>query len=425
MVFLHFWDALLSSFQTIFNHKFRSFLTLLGIIIGVTSVVTMFSSVNGLKMLIDEKMSGMGWDNTLVVSAGDGNRSRFGRGFGLMRGYRTASRRSKPLTYTDYEVLKQEVDYQYLYGLVENWYMTPDNEWNRIKAVDRDYFTAQTFPLKEGRFFNHFEMSRAAKVAIVGPTFAVTYNQGENPLDQIFSFGQHRYRVIGILDEDPLNANAILNMNTWERRWNLQAVYIPLKTGATYYRTNMAIDYISFQASNWEKVNHMKNQITQTLLSQKNMERDFNFQDVGAQVLQFKSEFDSMMKKWSITLLAIATIALVVGGIGLFSTLLISINERMTEIGIRKSVGARDFDIFFYFITEALSLSFMAAIIGIILGSFLTWGLGLAIKIPVPMSMLSVYIGFAFALVIGFLSGFYPALKAAGINPIQAIYYFD
>jgi len=121
----------------------------------------------------------------------------------------------------------------------------------------------------------------------------------------------------------------------------------------------------------------------------------------------------------------IAAVSLVVGGIGLFSTLLISINERMMEIGVRKSLGAKDSDIFFYFITEAITLSVISAIFGILLGILITFGLGAAIKTHVPLAMISVYIGLGFAFVIGFLSGLYPALRAANINPIQAIYYFE
>jgi putative ABC transport system permease protein len=266
-------------------------------------------------------------------------------------------------------------------------------------------------------------MSRAEKVCIVGPDFASDQLDGGDPLDQYYTAGNHRFRIIGVLQEDVRTGLHL--MGSWERSWDLKAIYIPLKTGAVYFKQNMALDFIYMQAKGSDSFAEMQNHARQVLLVQHNMEKDFSFQDTGAEMLEFTGKFEDLMKKWSMTLLAIATISLLVGGIGLFSTLLISINERMMEIGIRKSIGARNVDIFFYFIVEALILSFLAASIGIILGYLITFGLGAVIKIQVPLSPLSVYVGLAFAFVIGFLSGLYPALKAANINPIQAIYYFD
>ena len=438
---MHFRDALGSSLQTIVSHKFRSFLTLLGIIIGVTSVVAMFSSVNGVKMLMNDRMSKLGWDNTLIITPGTNNSRTMGRGMYFFQRIQSASKKAKPLSYSDFEALQAEIDVKYIYGMIETWFEKPRSvsqssgsgiimtsgtgrSMNRIRATNIDYFLQNTYPIKEGRFFNSFEMSRAEKVCIVGPNFSIEDFEGEDPLDKYYTAGNHRFKIIGILAEDVLNTN-FLEFNQWQRNWELQAIYIPLKTGAVYLRQNMALDNITMQALDADSYQDMQNRANQVLLARHNMEKDFAFQDIGAQVLEMLTEIEEMMKKWSITLIVIATVSLVVGGIGLFSTLLISINERMMEIGVRKSIGAKDSDIFFYFIMEAITLSFIASSIGIIFGILITLGLGLAIKTQVPISLLSVYIGFGFALVIGFLSGLYPALRAAAINPIQAIYYFE
>jgi putative ABC transport system permease protein len=145
--------------------------------------------------------------------------------------------------------------------------------------------------------------------------------------------------------------------------------------------------------------------------------------DIGDMILKITSEINKFMDKWNITLIAIASISLIVGGIGLFSTLLISIQERMTEIGIRKSIGATEQDIFFYFIFEALALAFTGAVIGVILAWILITLIASAIKFPLYLPMQGVVVGIGFSLLIGFLSGLYPAWKATGIDPIQAIYY--
>jgi len=131
------------------------------------------------------------------------------------------------------------------------------------------------------------------------------------------------------------------------------------------------------------------------------------------------------MEKWNITLIAIASISLIVGGIGLFSTLLISIQERMTEIGVRKSVGATEKDIFYYFIFEALALALLGALLGILLAWIALSLISKAIDFPLYLPVQGVLVGLFFSLVTGFVSGLYPALKAASVDPIKAIYYFS
>ena len=165
--------------------------------------------------------------------------------------------------------------------------------------------------------------------------------------------------------------------------------------------------------------------MTQKLLAKHNMSRDFTFNDVGALLYQITNEIGEMMKKWNITLSAIASISLIVGGIGLFSTLLISINERMLEIGIRKSIGATDSDILSLFLMEAIILAVIGALIGIGFSSALITVIAQAIKFNFPIPVEGILLGLGFAVVVGLLSGLYPAIKASRIDPIKAIYYFE
>jgi putative ABC transport system permease protein len=155
-----------------------------------------------------------------------------------------------------------------------------------------------------------------------------------------------------------------MHFNPWERDRELQAVYVPLQYGANRFTAGRQVPMIYLQAEDEASLAALKTHARQILLSRRNMYPSFQFMDIGSMMLQITAEIDSQMKKWNITLIAIASISLIVGGIGLFSTLLISIQERMTEIGIRKSIGASDSDIFFYFIFEALSLAFVGAVWG-------------------------------------------------------------
>jgi putative ABC transport system permease protein len=423
---MHFSDSISSSVKSIFSHFFRSLLTLFGISIGVFAVVTMFSSVYGLKNLIQSRMEGMGWNNSLMLVPGaqDSGRSSFRHG--RMR-FRRTQRVARPISLEDFHYLSEHISYKYNYGMLEKWDFLYFNEKIhnvRVRATNEDFFVSQTFPLKSGRYFSAFEENTDAKVCVIGYHFAEDYFANENPIDKIITVGAHRYKIIGVLDEDQLNENGF-QFNPWGRRWDLRAIYIPLTTGAKYLRTDRSLDYIYFQAGNPDIYAQMKIDVNQTMLMLHKMSKDFSFNDIGPEMLKITKEIDEMMDKWNITLFAIASISLIVGGIGLFSTLLISISERMMEIGIRKSIGAKERDIFVLFIAEAVILAVFAALFGIAASSGIIVTVSKFTSFDFPVPMQGIVLGFGFSLLIGLLSGLYPAIKASKIDPIKAIYYQD
>jgi len=219
--------------------------------------------------------------------------------------------------------------------------------------------------------------------------------------------------------------NGKLDFNEWERSWDLKGAFIPLSTGASYFLGGNNIDYIFVQSKNEKDYQYQKNRVRQILLREHNMSHDFKFEDIGAEISKVTSELADAIKRWNITLSAIASISLIVGGIGLFSTLLISITERMTEIGIRKSVGANEIDIFFYFLIEAVMIAVIGALIGIVVSKMILMGATKLLEIDVLLPWKGVFLGIGFSASIGILSGIYPAIKAAKIDPIKAIFYFD
>lgn len=421
---MFFSESLGSSIQNIFNHKLRSLLTLLGIIIGVFAVVTMFSTIYGMKTMINQKMKEMGWNNSLIVSPSVGEENISSH---RIHRFRRMRREAKPLTFDDYLLIKEKVRSKYIYGHIENWKryrFDEQEEWVSLKATNNDFFVSKTYILKKGRYFNTFEDHNSLKVCVIGYHFADQYFKDKDPIGEKINIGNLRYKIIGVLDRDKLNSNG-MNFNNWERRRDLESVYIPLSTGAKYLRSEDSIDYLYLQASNEKEFADMKNATRQNLLISHNMGHDFSFNNIGAIMMNITKEINEMMKKWNITLSAIASISLIVGGIGLFSTLLISINERMKEIGIRKSIGATDKDIFLLFILEALTLSLLGALVGIFFSTILVKIITVALKFSFPVPIEGILLGIAFSLFIGFSSGVYPAYKASKIDPIKAIYYFE
>ena len=217
---MYFSESLGSSIQNIFTHKLRSFLTLLGIIIGVFAVVTMFSTIYGMKLLINERMKEMGWNNSLIIYPSTGEANISSR---MRHRFRRIQREAKPLTFEDYLLLRKNVNSKYIYGQIESWqkYLFKNKEENlNLKATNNEFFTSKTYVLKSGRYFNSFESLNSLKVCVVGYYFAEKYYKNKDPLGEKISVGNHRYKIIGVLDEDKLNSSG-MNFNTWQRKREL------------------------------------------------------------------------------------------------------------------------------------------------------------------------------------------------------------
>jgi len=295
----------------------------------------------------------------------------------------------------------------------------------QLRAVDAEFFANKTYPLLSGRYYNQYENDNLLPAAVLGYHFAREQYGQADPLGKTLQLGPHRLSVVGVLKDDQLSSGSGMNFNAWERKEELSAVYVPLKYGAYNFGTNKGVHMIYMQAANEEDFCELKTQVRQQLLARHRMFPNFSFMDVGQMILNITKEIEGYMEKWNITLIAIASISLIVGGIGLFSTLLISIQERMTEIGVRKSVGATEKDIFYYFIFEALVLALCGALLGILLAWIALSVISKAIHFPLYLPVQGALVGLLFSLATGFVSGLYPALKAAAVDPIQAIYYFE
>jgi putative ABC transport system permease protein len=386
----------------------------------------MFSSVYAIKALIKKNMEGMGWDNSIIIFPGSGN-------IDLETGKtRSKIRRAKqnvpPLNYDDYLALKENLNYKCIYGTISKQSLyRVGNKINNIilRATEVEFFQNKSYPISKGRYFNTYEAENNIPVAVLGYHFAEEYFKDKDPIGQVLVLGSQRFTIVGVLASDVLNTGNGMNFDPWQREWDLKAVYVPLKYGATYLSPARMIHQIYIQSNSSEDYTKLKNEARQILLARHNMYPNFQFMDIGDMILNITQEINKFMDKWNITLIAIASISLIVGGIGLFSTLLISIQERMTEIGIRKSIGATEQDIFFYFIFEALALAFIGAILGVVLAWILIVLIAKGINFPLYLPVQGVAVGIGFSLLVGFLSGIYPAWKATGIDPIQAIYYHE
>ncbi len=414
-----------SSLTIILSHKIRTLLTLLGLIIGVLAVVSIFSAVDGVKAAINTSVGNMGWDNSFTVTTKTDNNSDDHSRWWVRR---QEKREAKPININDFYSLKEKLDAKFIYAMVSSSSYDRHSKisrWTRIKATNVDYFNFKKYFILKGRNFNNLDERREASVCLVGNGFwEDNMNSDPNIIGKKLTLGDYRYTIIGIIGERS-GEKSEFDFNQWERRWDLKSIFIPLATGVKYYSSNQAVEEIYVQSENADQFIFNRNKARQLLLINHNMTESFDFVEEPEEILKFTQQLNEMLGKWNTILMAIASVSLFVGGIGLFSTLLISISERMNEIGIRKSIGASDFDIFSLLLSEAIILTLIGATIGISIAKLIVVLISNAMNVPLDLPFKGVLVGLGFAILIGILSGIYPAYKASKVNPIEAVYYFD
>jgi len=414
-------ETFFSGLKSIFSHKMRSSLTLAGLIIGVAAVIIMFTSIEAMKVIIDEGISSLGYDNTIVLYSSfpsqESNEEKI---------YPSKSR-FKRLTYKDYEAIKNNVeDIQYIYADVEaqkNVVINNQKSRLRIRGKNEDFFKNKEYSIAEGRMFSIIEEQKGLNVCVIGSSLKEKYFPETDPIGEYISGNNIRFKIIGVMAGKDQNKNFKFG-NQWERKRDQESCFVPSKFAATYLRQNMQIDNIWIKTTEEDKVGPVYNRARQVLFARHNMADDIDMKDISQIMLEVRQQISGFMKNWNIILFCISSISLITGGIGLFSILLISIRERMTEIGIRKSIGAKNIDIFAYFLFESISLAVIGAIVGAGLSLFVIMLIASKLGIQLSFPYLGVSVGILFALGIGFLSGFYPSLKAAKIDPVRAIFYF-
>ncbi|MEO6844872.1 MAG: ABC transporter permease [Ginsengibacter sp.] len=393
------------------RNKLRALLTMLGIIIGVAAVIAMVAIGQGSKQSIQSQLSSMGSNMITVlpfsnVTVGGG-------------GARVASTGLQTLTLKDIKAIQTNAKYisevspavsargQVVYGNL-NW---P----TQIMGVSPDYLTIRNWPLKEGVAFNAENVTTAAKVCLIGQTVITNiFPPGEDPLGKIIRFNKIPFTIIGVLA--PKGANAFGS----DQDDIILAPYTTVQQrilGITYIQ-NIYASSISEGATDSASA-----ELTRILRASHNLKPsdDDDFQlRVMAELI---SAFSSTSQLLTILLTAIAGISLVIGGIGIMNIMYVSVTERTKEIGLRMSIGARGIDILMQFLIEAIMISIIGGIIGVLLGIGASQMINYFLKWPTLISVSSIIVSFAVCGITGIFFGYYPAVKASRLDPIEALHY--
>ncbi|GAY28275.1 ABC transporter permease [Prevotella sp. MGM1] len=400
--------------KAIAANKMRSFLTALGIIIGIASVITMLAVGQGTKLSIQASISEMG-SNMIMIHPGADRRG----------GVKQDASSMETLKLDDYQAIKDECKYikaispmvssggQFIYG--------NENTPSSIYGVNQDYLDIRQISISDGEMFDDGDIKTSAKVCVLGQTVVDNlFPDGSEPIGKIVRFNSIPFRVIGILKKKGYNSmgmdqdDLVLAPYTSVMKRILAQTYLSgiqcsaITEEATEYATSEIREIL-------RRTHRLKDKSPKTDAD----EDDFN--------IRSQEELASMMNNTTnmltILLGCVAGISLIVGGIGIMNIMYVSVTERTREIGLRMSVGARGIDILNQFLIEAVLLSVTGGVIGVIIGVSASYAIQTFVHWPIAIQLWTIVMSFAVCTFTGIFFGWYPAKKAANLDPIEALRY--
>lgn len=390
------------------NNKMRAFLTMLGIIIGVASVISMLAIGAGSKNSIKEEIGSMG-SNMIMIEPGNG---RFG-------GVRQSASSMQTLKMEDYESLVLQTNYVdkitptvNASGQVING---ANNSPTTIYGVNDQYVDIRGYVVGQGNMFTESDIHKAAKVCVVGQTVVDNlFTNGEDPLGKTIRYGSIPMKIIGVLEAKGYNS---MGMDQDD---------LILAPYTTVQKRILAITYlqgITCSALSEEYSDQAIDEITEILQANHGIkigqENDFNVRSQQ----EMMETMSSVMEMMTVLLGCIAGISLLVGGIGIMNIMYVSVTERTREIGLRMSIGAKGRHILMQFLIEAIIISITGGVIGVLIGVGVSLLIEFIFGWPTSVQAYSVILSFVVCTLTGVFFGWYPAKKASNLNPIDAIRY--
>jgi putative ABC transport system permease protein len=389
------------------RNKLRSVLTALGIIIGVGAVIAMVGIGNGAKAQVEAQIASLG-QNVILIFSGSTTSS----------GIRTGWGGAGTLKIEDAEAIRREVPG--VIGVSEEVVSTTQvaagnqNWFTRIYGESADYFDIRQWPLADGAPFTSQDVRSANKVCVIGRTTATQIYGNENPIGQILRVKEVPFTITGILTPKGLSTQGVDQDDI---------VIMPYTSAMKRVIGGTTLRNINVQIADPQQLEAAEQQIIALLRQRHNIRpgRDDDFTVRNQQeIAQAATATTAVM---TVLLGSIAGVSLVVGGIGIMNIMLVSVTERTREIGVRMAVGAHGSDILTQFLIEAVTLSSVGGVIGIICGIGASKVLSTYAHWPTLISISSIAIAFLFSAAVGIFFGFYPARKAAALDPIEALRY--
>ena len=396
-------DHIPQAFQSMITHKMRSALSMLGILIGVGAVIAMLAIGSGAQKSISDRLASMG-SNLLMVMPGSQNN----RGVSMAAGSVTR------FTMEDVSELAVLPDVKHVSGNVSGraQVVYGGKNWNTsVQGTGISYPDIHAAKPAYGRYFTEDEIRRREKVAVIGATVIKNIYGGANPIGTVLKVNRVNFLVIGVLpvkgatgfrDED-------------------DAVIVPVTTAMFRLLGKQFVDSIDVEVTDMDKMDTVTDAVSSVIIKRHELKGSkvdsFNIRNMADMQAAVKSTTTTM----SMLLGFIAAISLVVGGIGIMNIMLVSVTERTKEIGLRKAIGAQRMDILFQFLIESIVMTVSGGLIGVVFGAGAAYAVSFATGWTVIISPVSVILATGFSILIGVSFGFFPAVKASKLNPIEAL----
>jgi macrolide transport system ATP-binding/permease protein len=399
-------ESLCMAFSSIVATRLRSFLTMLGIIVGVGCVIAMISLGQGAKEQVTQRIESLG-ANLLFVQPGASRRGPVRQERGSMENLKAED--AQLLVNEAPNVARATAN---LFGSAQIVYGNK-NTRTRIHATTENYPVVRNSPVDKGIFFSKEDVLKKRRVAVLGQTVVKNLFEDEDPIGEYIKINRINFQVIGVLT--PKGGTG------W--RDEDDVVHVPLSTGQ---KRLFGVDHISsidVEASSRDSMEQAEEEITQILRKKHKLrpgiEDDFHIRSQA----EYLTTVEETSKTFTLLLAGIATVSLIVGGIGIMNIMLVSVTERTREIGIRKALGAQRRDILAQFLIEAVMISLTGGFMGVLLGMVFARFMSRLGGWPTSVSTGAVVLSFAFAFCVGLFFGLYPARRAASLRPIEALRY--
>ena len=407
------------SFQGIWSHKLRSILTMLGIIIGIAAIITIVSTIKGTNEQIKENLIGAG-NNVVTVKLNQSGYPYDMSWNSIPDGVRIITEETRQELEDISGVEKASL---YLSRSYADQVYYANNQFNgEMYGIDENYLSVYGYQVKSGRGFTQADYDNFRKVALVDTTAVTTLFAGENPVGKSIEISGDVFTVAGVV---ALSEEFAPTINSYNDYWlyadtSSGSIYLPSAVWPTVFRFDEPQN-VALKVRNTDVMTTAGKAAADLLTEKQIATSTGNFDYRSLDMLEQAQQLQSMSESTNAQLIWIASISLIVGGIGVMNIMLVSVTERTSEIGLKKAIGAKKKRILSQFLTEAAVLTSLGGIIGVISGVGLAELISNMMQIPVAVSVPAILISVVFSMLIGIIFGLVPAVKAANLNPIEAL----
>jgi putative ABC transport system permease protein len=410
---LAFGEALRTSRSEIAGHWLRSLLTLVGVFLGSLAVVIMVSFAEALKVMVWQGIKSLGYNGVMFISERTPQLPFERKKITESRGLGVRDIRALGEWSTSYEgVAAMNLTQTVVRALGQE-----QRVW--VFGVNPAYATVRNRTVSAGRWIDAGDELEHRKVAIVGHDLATTLFGTDNPVGKQIRIGDQVMHVIGV-GEQLGNTFANDGGDSWTQR-EMEGVVIPLETFRAYIRGGERIGVIMIKTPETENLGAVRDETERLMRRAHHGVGDFEVENVASEILRAEAQIKEVLRSWTVILTSLAAISLLVGGVGIYSVMKISLTERLYEIGLRKAIGAGDNTILLQFLIESSTLSALGGLLGCGVGALLCRALAGFFPTGLPVSPLGLALGVGFAIAVGLFAGIFPSLSASRLTPVEAL----